>query len=152
MAKIGKLVREVEIKSDINLVYEIYKHKPNNSAVIAPDKVQGCDLVSGQWGAPGSVILWRFIHDGKVESAKEIVEEVDDELHKIVFKVIEGGVLEVYNPLIITINVEDMGHKKLVIWTMEFEKVNANIPDPTPYLDLLCAVVGDMDAYFLKRP
>ncbi|KAL7607731.1 hypothetical protein Lser_V15G11087 [Lactuca serriola] len=89
---------------------------------------------------------------GKVESAKEIVEEVDDELHKIVFKVIEGGVLEVYNPLIITINVEDMGHKKLVIWTMEFEKVNANIPDPTPYLDLLCAVVGDMDAYFLKRP
>ncbi|CAH1414576.1 unnamed protein product [Lactuca virosa] len=62
--------------------------------------------------------------NGKVETAKEIVEEVDDELHKIVFKVIEGGVLEVYNPLILTVNIEDMGHNKLVIWTMDFEKVN----------------------------
>ncbi|CAH1414568.1 unnamed protein product [Lactuca virosa] len=53
--------------------------------------------------------------DGKVESAKEMVEEVDDELHKIVFKVIEGGVLEVYNPIILTVNIEDMGHKKLAL-------------------------------------
>ena len=53
-----------------------------------------------------------------------MVEEVDDELQKTVFKVIEGGVLEVYNPLILTINMEDMGHKKLVIWTIDFKKVN----------------------------
>ncbi|CAI9275467.1 unnamed protein product [Lactuca saligna] len=149
MAKIGKLVREVEIKSDINLVYEIYKHKPNNSTVIGP--IQGCDLVSAQWGGSGFVILWRFIHSGKVESAKEMVEEVDDELHKIVFQGDWRSVGEMYSLLILTINIEDMGHKKLVIWTMEFEKVNAHIPDPTPYLDLLCVVVGDMAANFLKR-
>ncbi|CAI9275473.1 unnamed protein product [Lactuca saligna] len=129
MATIGKLVCEVEIKSDINLVYEIYKHKQNNCPVISPDK--------------------HFIH---VETTKNMVEEVVDELHKIVFKVIEGGVLEVYNPLILTVNIEDMGHNKLVIWTMELKKVNVNILDPTPYLDLLCVVVGDMDAYFLKWP
>ncbi|CAH1414578.1 unnamed protein product [Lactuca virosa] len=99
MGTIGKLVREVEIKSDINLVYEIYKHKPNNSAVISPDKVQGCDFVSGQCCDPGSVIGTSSM-------------------------VIEGGVLEVYNPLILTVNIEDMSHKKLVTWTMDFEKVN----------------------------
>lgn len=65
-----------------------------------------------------------FSKAGKVEIVKEMVGEVADELHKIVFKVIEGGVLEVYNPLILTINMEDMGHKKLVIWTIDFKKVN----------------------------
>ncbi|KAI3502131.1 hypothetical protein L1887_30162 [Cichorium endivia] len=152
MATTGKIAREVEFKADVNLVYDIYKNKPNNSAIIAPDKVQGCDLVAGQWGASGSIILWHFIHDGKVETAKEIIEEVDDVAHKIVFKVIEGDVLEVYNPFIITVKTEDMGDKKLVIWTLDYEKVNESIPDPTPYLDLLCSVVGDLDAYFLKQP
>nr|KAJ0216105.1 hypothetical protein LSAT_V11C300116960 [Lactuca sativa] len=93
-----------------------------------------------------------FSKAGKVEIVKEMVGEVADELHKIVFKVIEGGVLEVYNPLILKDSIEDMVHKKLVIWTMEFKKVNANIRNPTPNLDLLCVVVGDMDNYFLKQP
>nr|KAJ0219512.1 hypothetical protein LSAT_V11C300116980 [Lactuca sativa] len=73
---------------------------------------------------PNMLVRIKALENGQVETEKEMVEEVDDELQKTVFKVIEGGVLEVYNPLILTINMEDMGHKKLVIWTIDFKKVN----------------------------
>ncbi|KAL7609050.1 hypothetical protein Lser_V15G11079 [Lactuca serriola] len=151
MVTTGKITREVEIKCDCHLIYELYKHTPHESAVVDPEKVEACHLVSGQRGSPGSVIQWHYYHDGKLETAKEIIEEVDDELHKIVFRVIEGNILEVYNPFIITLKTEDVGDKKFVIWTLEFEKVNASIPDPTQYLDLLCGIAGNMDAHFLKQ-
>lgn len=88
--------------------------------------------------------------EGNMSTAKEIIEAVDDEAHKIVFKVIEGEILEVYSAVTLTIHIEDKGDKQLAIWTMDFKKVNASIPDPTPYLDLLCACTQDMDAHILK--
>lgn len=89
--------------------------------------------------------------DGKIQTAKEIIEEVDDETHKIVFKVIESELLQVYNALTIAVHIEDRDNKQVVVWSINFEKVNANIPDPTIYLDMLCACTKDMDAYILKQ-
>ncbi|GKA56672.1 Bet v I domain-containing protein [Tanacetum coccineum] len=151
MALTERLVKKTSITCRGNLLHDIYKHKPYNVAAIAPDKVQGCDLISGEWGAPGSVISWRFFHDGKVHTAKEIIEEVDDENHKIVFKVIEGEILQAYKTFIITFHIEEMGDKQLIIWTIDFEKVNEGIPDPTIYLDLLGACIEDMDAHMLTQ-
>ncbi|KAI3728679.1 hypothetical protein L6452_17320 [Arctium lappa] len=148
MAISGKLVREVDVKGGGKFIHQIFEHKPNEIAIMSPDKIQRCDLVSGQWGASGSIISLHFIHDGKVNTAKEMME-ADDE--KIVFKVIEGDVLQVYNALTLTIHFEEMGDKRLGVWSMDFQKVNASIPDPTTYLDLLCAITKDMDAYILKQ-
>nr|KAJ0219130.1 hypothetical protein LSAT_V11C300116970 [Lactuca sativa] len=91
MGTIGKLVREVEIKSGINLVYDIYKHKPNNSGVISPDKVQGCDFVSGQWGDPGSFIgtssmVNYFNYDNSTCKFVLCVINVGDLLSSMLFK------------------------------------------------------------------
>ncbi|KAI3728678.1 hypothetical protein L6452_17319 [Arctium lappa] len=90
MAITGKVVREMDIKCDVNFLHQFFNHKPHEMVVITPDIVRRCDLVSGQWGTSGSVISWHFIHDGKMTSAKEMIEVDDD---KIVFKVIEGDVL-----------------------------------------------------------
>ncbi|CAH1414571.1 unnamed protein product [Lactuca virosa] len=150
MPIIGKISREVEIKCHRHLVFELYKHRPHDSSLVHPEKVEACHLISGQWGVPGAVIQWHYYHDGKKETAKEIIEEVDDELHKIVFKVIEGDILEVYNSFNFILTTKDVGDKKFVIWTIEFEKANASIPDPTSYLDLVCGIAGKMDSHFLK--
>ncbi|CAH1414569.1 unnamed protein product [Lactuca virosa] len=107
-------------------------------------------MVSGEWSVPGAVIQWHYYHDGKKETAKEIIEEIDDELHKIVFKMIEGDILEVYNSISFTFMTKDVGDKKFVIWTIEFEKANASILDPTSYLDVVCGIVGNMDSHFLR--
>ncbi|KAJ9549252.1 hypothetical protein OSB04_021795 [Centaurea solstitialis] len=150
MAITGKLVREFDIKGGGNFLHHIFKQKANEIATISPNKVQSCDLVSGQWGAPGSVISWRYIHDGKVNTAKEIIEAADDETQTIVYKVIEGDVMQVYDALTLTVHFEETGNKHLGVWSVDFQKANASIPDPTPYLDLLCDLTKDMDAYNLK--
>ncbi|PWA90187.1 Bet v I domain-containing protein [Artemisia annua] len=150
MALTGQLVKKVDISCRGHLVHEIYKHKPNDVSILAPDKVQGCDLISGEWGVPGSVILWRFMHDGEPHTMKEIIEEVDDENHKIVFKVIEADLLEHYKAFTITFHIEEMGDKQFIVWTIDFEKVDASKPDPTIFMDLLGFCVNDMDTHFLK--
>ncbi|KAL7607726.1 MLP-like protein 31 [Lactuca sativa] len=152
MAIKGKISREVEVKCNCHLVFELYKQRPNDSSAVDPAKVEACHLVSGEWGVPGSVVEWHYYHDGKKETGKEIIEEVDDELPKISFKLIEGDILKVYNSFINTLTTKYVGDKKFVIWTIEFEKADASIPDPTSYLDLLCGIAGNMDAHFLKQP
>ncbi|XP_071693979.1 kirola-like [Rutidosis leptorrhynchoides] len=151
MALTGQVSKKVDITCHGKLLHEIYKYKPNNVANIAPDKVRGCDLVSGEWGAVGSIISWNYIYDGKVETGKEIIEEVDDETHKIVFKVIEGHILEAYKALTITFHIEEEGGKEYIIWTIDFEKVDASVPDPTGYLDVLGACINDIDSHIQKQ-
>ncbi|CAI9275475.1 unnamed protein product [Lactuca saligna] len=148
MAVTGK-IGEVEIKCHRHLAFELFKHKPHDTSVIDPERIEACHLVSGEWGVPGAVILWDYYHDEKKETAKEIIEEIDDELHKIVFKVIRD-ILEVYNSLSFIFTTKDVGDKKFVIWTIEFEKANPSIPDPTSYMDVVCGIVGNMDSHFLK--
>ncbi|KVH95931.1 MLP-like protein 43 [Cynara cardunculus var. scolymus] len=144
----GKVVREVDIKCGGNFIHEFFTHKPHEMAVIAPDIIRSCNLVFGQWGASGSVVSWQFIHDGKVASTKEMIEVGDN---KIVFKVIEGDALKAYNALSFSIHVKEIGGKQFGVWSVEFQKVNATIPDPTSYLDMLCGFTKDMNAYVLKQ-
>ncbi|KAL7607729.1 hypothetical protein Lser_V15G11081 [Lactuca serriola] len=150
MAITGKISSEVEIKCHRHQIFELLKHKPHHISVVDPERIEACHLLSGEWGVPGAVVLWHYYHDGKKETAKEIIEEIDDELHKIVFKVIEGDILEVYNSMSVIFMTKDVGDKKFVIWTIEFEKANASIPDPTSYLDVVCGMAGNMNAHFLK--
>nr|XP_043625237.1 kirola-like [Erigeron canadensis] len=146
----GTLVQEVDIKCHGNLLHDTFKHKLHECVIMSPDKVKHCDLVTGQWGAPGSVISSDYMYDGKVITAKEVIEAVDDENHKIVFKVIEGEVLKDYNAFTSTHHVEDRGGKRLVTWTVDFEKLNPSVPDPSPYMEWLSSFTKDMDAYILK--
>ena len=56
---------------------------------------------------------------------KEIIEEVDDENHKIVFKVIEADLLEHYKAFTVTFHIEEIGEKQFIVWTIDFAKVDA---------------------------
>ncbi|CAH1414575.1 unnamed protein product [Lactuca virosa] len=150
MAITGKITRAVEIKCHRHQVFELFKHRPHDTSVADPETIEACHLISGEWGVPGAVVQWFYYHDGKKETVKEIIEEVDDELHKIVFKVIEGDILEVYNSMSFILTTRDVGDKKFVIWTIEFEKANASIPDPISYLDLVCGLARNIDAHFLN--
>ncbi|CAH1414573.1 unnamed protein product [Lactuca virosa] len=134
MATTGKISREVEIKCHRHLVFELLKHRPHDTSIVDPERIEACHLV----------------FDGAKGTAKEIIEEIDDELHKIVFKVIEGDILEVHNSFSFILMTKDVGDKKFVIWTIEFEKANPSIVDPTSYLDLVCAITGNIDSHFLK--
>ncbi|KAI3733838.1 hypothetical protein L6452_13295 [Arctium lappa] len=147
MALTGKLIAHVEMNSGGKVLHDLLRHKPHDIASICPHKVHGCDLVSGQRGAVGSTIMWHYTHDGKQHSTKEIIEEIDEANQKIVFKVIDGELVEeIYKAFRLTFQVEPkQDGKQLGTWTFEFEKPNVSVPYPTSLMDYLCGIIKDMD-------
>ncbi|KAJ0669394.1 putative Bet v I/Major latex protein [Helianthus annuus] len=90
---------------------------------------------------------WK-LKDGKKEIIKQEIEEVNEENHKIVFKVLEARLVEnIYKSFKIIFHVEPKGDGKLAAVTFEFEKVNPRIPYPTAFMDYLCDVFKGVDDY-----
>ncbi|XP_071714584.1 kirola-like [Rutidosis leptorrhynchoides] len=147
MALTGQLIGQVEINSHADLVHDLLRYKPHDIPSICPHSVYRFDLISGEIGAVGSIICWTYPHEGKTKVTKELIEEVDETNHKIVFKLIEGDLLDVYKAFTITFHVEPKEGKQLVTWTFDFEKQNPSVPDPITVMDLLCSIIKDMDAH-----
>lgn len=62
MALVGKIAGQVEIRSGGKALHDLLRHIPNDIPGMCPDKVHGCDLVSGERGAVGSTICWHYTH------------------------------------------------------------------------------------------
>lgn len=58
----GKLVSQIEIKSDGDVFHEIFRERPHHVSGMSPDKVQNVGLHDGDWGKVGSVIFWNYTH------------------------------------------------------------------------------------------
>ncbi|XP_024988949.1 kirola-like [Cynara cardunculus var. scolymus] len=149
MALIGKLMMQIEISSHGDIFHDLLRHRPNDLASITPAKVHGCDILDGQLGAVGSVISWNYTHDGKKNTLKEIIEEVDETNHKIVMKVIEGDLVEdLYKSFTNIFHVEPHADgRQLATWTFEFEKLNASVPYPTVFMDYIMELIMEIDAH-----
>nr|GEW41996.1 kirola-like [Tanacetum cinerariifolium] len=142
------MMMHVEIDSSGDVLYDIVRYRPNDLATILPDKVQGCYLLDGQWGAVGSIICWNFTYDGKSEVIKQEIEEVNDSNHKIVFNVLEAKLVEgIYKSFKIIFYTEPDDNGKLAAVTFEFEKENSKMPYPTDFMDYLCDIFRGVDKY-----
>ncbi|KAG9146166.1 hypothetical protein Leryth_007875 [Lithospermum erythrorhizon] len=76
------------------------------------------------------------IIDGKKNTARELIEAIDEENQIVKLRVIDGELKQQYKDMLVTIQVEDHGDKHLVTWIMEYEKLNENIPDPVTLVEL----------------
>nr|GMD24837.1 kirola-like [Ipomoea batatas] len=83
--------------------------------------------------------------DGKTKTAEEVIEAIDEKEKLVKFKVIGGEILEDYKSFIITCEVHTDGDNHLVTWTIEYEKVKEEIPEPLSYLDFLLDITKDME-------
>jgi len=57
----GKLISEINIKSDGDVFHEIFRHRPHHISNMC-DKIQNVDIHEGEWGTVGSFISWYFTH------------------------------------------------------------------------------------------
>ncbi|XP_024988793.1 kirola-like [Cynara cardunculus var. scolymus] len=149
MGRIGKLIMYQDISSCGDMFHDLLRYRPHDIASISPDKVHGCDIVDGQPGVVGSVFCWNYTIDGKKQTTKTKIEEIDETNHKMVFNTIEGDLLgDLYKSFKIMFHVEPHGDgRQLATWTFEFEKLNTSVPYPTNFMDYLLAVTRDMDAH-----
>ncbi|KAL2546170.1 MLP-like protein [Forsythia ovata] len=148
----GKLVSQIGIKSDGDAFHEIFRERPNDIAGISPGIVHGVDLHGGKWGTVGSVIYWKFTHDGKERVSKEIIEAIDKEKKSVTFKVIEGDLMELYKSFKFIVNVDANGNDNLVTWTFEYEKKNENVPDPNTLMDSCLVITKHIENHHLAQP
>ena len=85
--------------------------------------------------------------EGKKCVAKELVESVDKENNKLTFKVIEGDVMEDYKSFKLIIQANPQENGSVVHWTLEYEKLKDNTPDPHAVLQLLTDVTKEIGAH-----
>ncbi|EPS58825.1 hypothetical protein M569_15989 [Genlisea aurea] len=129
----GRLVVGHEFPSSKgDIFYQVLKNNPHRLSASSPQFVQGCKVEEGEFGKPGSVIVWTFTHEGKESVAKEVIERVDDENRVLSFRIVEGEVLDQYEEFLTTFRVEPSrdGKKDYVTWTFEYETRGGDVEPP----------------------
>ncbi|KAM7484661.1 hypothetical protein LguiA_000670 [Lonicera macranthoides] len=147
----GHMVDKIEIKSDGDVFHEIFRYRPHHISNMSPGKIKGVDLHEGEWGTVGSVICWKYVHDGKENVAKDIIEAVDEEKRSVTFKVIEGDVMELYKTFKATVHVDTKGENNLVTWTFDYEKMNEDVPDPNTLIEFCLNLTKDIETHHLQN-
>ncbi|GAA0162701.1 hypothetical protein LIER_18734 [Lithospermum erythrorhizon] len=143
----GKIVDEIEIKAAGDVFHELFGTRPHEISTMAPDKIHGCDLHEGDWGKVGTIICWDYTHDGKKKVAKEVIEELDEENKTVKFRVFEGDLMEHFKTLSLQIHVKTHGINNLVTWTIEYEKLNKDVPDPISLMEFCIHVSKDIESH-----
>ncbi|GJY38701.1 kirola-like protein, partial [Tanacetum coccineum] len=83
---------------------------------------------------------------GNDRDGKTQILDIDEEKKLITFKVVEGDLLEIYKSFIIHFQVETKGVNNLVTWTVEYEKLSPDVPDPDAFLDMYTTMTKDIEA------
>jgi len=68
MTLFGKMEAEVEIKVSAEKFHDIFSCRPHHISNMSPAKIQNVDLHEGEWGKPGTVICWSYVHGKAVSS------------------------------------------------------------------------------------
>ncbi|KAG8362681.1 hypothetical protein BUALT_BualtUnG0051100 [Buddleja alternifolia] len=149
----GKLVSQISIKSDGDVLIELFRDKQHHIPNICPDLIQSVDLLSGQWGSLGSVFVWNFNLDGKTVASKEMMEAIDEKKKSVTYKMIEGGLLELYKTMKFILSVDTSEEdNQLVTLAYEYEKKTEDVPDPCTMMDATVDLIRAVERYQLQVP
>ncbi|GMN43733.1 hypothetical protein TIFTF001_012940 [Ficus carica] len=146
MAQIAKLEVQVDIKTSAQRFYETFRSKQNLFPRICPDLIKDIKVIKGDWESVGSIKQWTYVA-GDSETSKESVESIDDANKTIIFRVVEGDATNYYKNLRLKVYVTGKGGGCSVKYTLEYQKVNDNIPAPTRYLDIVTVLSKKIEAY-----
>ncbi|XP_059308777.1 MLP-like protein 43 [Lycium ferocissimum] len=143
----GKLVASLEVKCGGHLFHDLYQTSCHHVSNIIPEKIHHFNIHEGDDMKAGSVIGWKFNHNGKVNVTKQLIEAIDDEKKSITWKVIEGDTLVQYSAFTITASFEN----NWATWTFVYEKKTEDTPEPISLLGFLLDVTKDIEAHLHKE-
>ncbi|XAR72242.1 hypothetical protein NMG60_11018814 [Bertholletia excelsa] len=149
MAQIWKLEQQTEIKSSPDRLFDIYKNKSHLMPKICPQNLQSVQVLDGDGRSVGSVRLWTYIM-GRPVIAKDKIGAVDEENRSITFDLIGGEVTKYYSSFKATLQATSREGKNWAKWTLEFEKLNEQVPTPHSHMEFLLNGAKEIDAYLLN--
>ncbi|KAL2500839.1 MLP-like protein [Forsythia ovata] len=151
MGLTGKLIAQLEFEAGGDVFHEFFRHKPHQLSVACAGKVHSCDLVEGEFGNVGCVVIFRYTQDGKEESAKMVLDAIDEEKQALVVKVLEGDVMEFYKTFTITVHVETKDEIDHVTWTLEYEMLSEDVPHPISWLAYYIDITVDVETHHIGK-
>ena len=90
--------------------------------------------------------------DGKECVSKTLIHDIDEEKKSVSFKLLEGSdLLELYKTFEIKVHVDTDGLDNLVTWTVEYEKLSPDVPDPDTLMDFYTKLTKDIETHHLKN-
>ncbi|KAE8730093.1 hypothetical protein F3Y22_tig00003041pilonHSYRG00817 [Hibiscus syriacus] len=84
------------MKSSADKFFDVYKNKAYLIPKMSNQTVTDVKLLQGDWNSEGSFRLWHIAVAGKIEPVKEMMEKVDDTNRTIVYKLVEGDIMNAY--------------------------------------------------------
>ncbi|KAL7609078.1 hypothetical protein Lser_V15G11676 [Lactuca serriola] len=142
---------QIKIKSSGDVFHELWKTDPHQVPSLTPTTIQNCQTHEGEVGTVGAVLLWNYFHDGKDRVSKTQIMEIDEGKKSITFKLLEGDLTELYKTFIIHVHVDTHGLSNLVTWTVEYEKLSPDVPDPDTLMEFYEKVTKDIETHHLKN-
>ncbi|KAL0446767.1 UNVERIFIED_CONTAM: Kirola [Sesamum latifolium] len=97
----------------------------------------------------------RYLKGGQKRFAKEVIEAIDEKKRSITFKVVEGGVLEMYTSFKFIFSIDDESNgqdNSVVTWTIDYEKKSESVPAPHALMDLGVAVTKEIARHYSLVP
>ncbi|KAL3731351.1 hypothetical protein ACJRO7_028258 [Eucalyptus globulus] len=151
MAQTRKLEKQAQIKSSPEKLFDVYKNKTDLMPKISPDKLRSIEVIEGDGKSVGSVRLWTyFLGDSVV--AKDKIDAIDEGNKSITFDIIGGEVTKYFARYKANIQLVSTGQNNFVKWSVEYEKMNEQVPDPHPQLDFLITMTKEVDNYLVQHP
>ncbi|XP_023738703.1 kirola [Lactuca sativa] len=88
---------------------------------------------------------------GKLLSSKQVLEAADEKNKSMTYTPLEGdAMLQIYKSLKAHIHFSENGENNFVTWTLEYEKINEDVPDPDALIDLAYKVTKVVELHLLK--
>ncbi|KAI3915016.1 hypothetical protein MKW98_020563 [Papaver atlanticum] len=156
MAQIHKLGFETEIKCSADKYFGLFSYNITQLSKLFPNIYKSIEVIRGDGTSVGSTRLWKFFKEGKEMAVKNRVTAFDKEKRSITVEVFEGEIMNYYKTSSAKLDVVPKqyaaGNGSLVKWSLEFEKVNDDIPNPTAYLDALRVTTKEVSSWVGCKP
>ncbi|KAJ7954244.1 MLP-like protein 28 [Quillaja saponaria] len=150
MALHGKFEDEMEINMPASKFYNIWKNEGHHVPTAAPNRIHAVHVHEGDWGAAGSIKIWKYTVDGTTEVFKEKLE-FDDETKSVSFVGLEGDVMKDYKVLKPKYQCISKGEGSCLLkMTLEYERASENIPTPDKYKRFMADLAKDIEEHHLK--
>ncbi|XP_057785777.1 MLP-like protein 28 [Salvia miltiorrhiza] len=143
----NKLIAQVAFKAGGDVFHQLVANNPRHLTNATPGKIQECKLHQGDYGVNGSVIEWSYTVDGKAQTAKQVLQDIDKEKKQIAWKMLEGDLCELYKNMLITVHVETKDGVDFITWTIDYELIALDNPHPLSLLNFFICLTKEMESH-----
>ncbi|KAI3851161.1 hypothetical protein MKX03_021519 [Papaver bracteatum] len=158
MAQIHKLEVELKAKCCAEKLYAVMTRDAPKIPKYAPQMIHNVQVLPGDGEVRvGSVFVWHYVQYDKPSAVmtKEKITAVDHKNMSLTYTAFEGDLTNDYtsfaSTLAITPTHKDGKYNCLVKWSVQYEKANEDVPDPTYFMKLLEDFTKEVDTNLVKE-